>query len=616
MLHQDFSHGIRAEVQLAISVCIKKLKIINSSFLSQSFLQNMATSIHSSNQQIGVTPTASATTNVLHQVLNHSLLIKLDRTNYILWRTQMENIVFANGFKDHVEGLKPCPSKETSSGTSIQNSYTGEEKIFSASSRERIMQLRFEFQTTQKRSLSMMEYILKLKMITDNLAAIGEPISERDQELQFLSGLGVEYNPIVASITAREYDLPLQSVHSILLTHEQLTSCNYRFDIDFKGPENVPPKPHVNNNNKQALMASPTADFQEAWFLDTGATHHLSHNEDNLQNTYPYQAGDKVAVGNAHQTNLSSTSPAAAPSTFTAQKSINKTTSVCCACQLSKSHKLPFSPASSKASTPLELIHANLWGPAPISSTIGVKYFLLLLDDFSRYSWIYEGSSKPLLHFLLNMASNKDFLVLILHSKMDELSANLDIVETGLTLLTTASMPLSSGPMRFRLLKVHIFKLFFKGPQTTIPLSTDSIPSSSPTSSTSSIPYIIQVPFAESSNQESSTLVPVQNTHPMTTPSKDADCKSAMDTKYHALLKNNTWTLVPPPPHANIIGCKWVFKLKHKPDGNIDRCKARLVAKGYNQTPGIDYFETFSPVVKPSTISIVLTIALSSQWII
>ena len=116
LLHQDFSHGIRAEVQLAISICIKKLKIINSSFLSQSCLQNMATFIHSSNQQIGVTPTASATTNVLHQVLNHSLLIKLDRTNYILWRTQMKNIVFANGFKDHVEGPKPCPSKETSSG--------------------------------------------------------------------------------------------------------------------------------------------------------------------------------------------------------------------------------------------------------------------------------------------------------------------------------------------------------------------------------------------------------------------------------------------------------------------------------------------------------------------
>ncbi|KAJ9675317.1 hypothetical protein PVL29_024318 [Vitis rotundifolia] len=83
------------------------------------------------------------------------------------------------------------------------------EKIFSASSRARIMQLRLEFQTTRKGSLSMMEYILKLKMIIDNLAVIGEPISERDQVLQLLGGLGVEYNPIVASLTSREDDLPL-----------------------------------------------------------------------------------------------------------------------------------------------------------------------------------------------------------------------------------------------------------------------------------------------------------------------------------------------------------------------------------------------------------------------
>ena len=116
LVHQDFSHGIRAKVLLSIFVYIKKLKINNSSFLSQSFLQNTAASIHSSNQQIGVTPIASTTTNVLHQVLNHSLPIKLDTTNYILKRTQMENIVFANGFEDHAEGLKPCPPKETSFG--------------------------------------------------------------------------------------------------------------------------------------------------------------------------------------------------------------------------------------------------------------------------------------------------------------------------------------------------------------------------------------------------------------------------------------------------------------------------------------------------------------------
>ncbi|KAL6314221.1 hypothetical protein AAG906_011972 [Vitis piasezkii] len=67
------------------------------------------------------------------------------------------------------------------------------EKIFSASSKARVMQLRLEFQTMKKRSLSMMDYILKLKNLVDNLAAIGEPVHNRDHILQLLGGLGVEY---------------------------------------------------------------------------------------------------------------------------------------------------------------------------------------------------------------------------------------------------------------------------------------------------------------------------------------------------------------------------------------------------------------------------------------
>ena len=68
-----------------------------------------------------------------------------------------------------------------------------------------------------------------------------------------------------------------------------------------------------------------------------------------------------------------------------------------------------------------------------------------------------------------------------------------------------------------------------------------------------------------------------------------------MDEEMAALDGNKTWELVPLPKDKKAIGCKWVYKAKHKADGNIERYKARLVAKGYAQTYGIDYEETFTP---------------------
>ena len=88
----------------------------------------------------------------------------------------------------------------------------------------------------------------------------------------------------------------------------------------------------------------------------------------------------------------------------------------------------------------------------------------------------------------------------------------------------------------------------------------------------------------------------------------------AMDAEFQALQKQNTWNLVPAPAHANLVGCKWVFKLKFNSDGSIARYKARLVAKGFYQQAGIDYSETFSPMVKPTTIRLVLAIVVSCNW--
>ncbi|KAF5472656.1 hypothetical protein F2P56_009355 [Juglans regia] len=91
----------------------------------------------------------------------------------------------------------------------------------------------------------------------------------------------------------------------------------------------------------------------------------------------------------------------------------------------------------------------------------------------------------------------------------------------------------------------------------------------------------------------------------------DPKWQQAMQDEIHALHSNNTWTLVPRTPDMNLVSSKWVFKIKTRSDGSIERYKARLVAHGFSQLPGLDYDETFSPVVKHGTIRLILTLALS-----
>ncbi|GKG01342.1 ribonuclease H-like domain-containing protein [Tanacetum coccineum] len=94
----------------------------------------------------------------------------------------------------------------------------------------------------------------------------------------------------------------------------------------------------------------------------------------------------------------------------------------------------------------------------------------------------------------------------------------------------------------------------------------------------------------------------------------DSNWQNAMSDEYIALLKNNTWTLVPQPMDANIVRCMWLFRHKFLADGTFSRHKARLVANGSTQIEGIDVDETFSPVVKPSTICNTPKIWYAAEW--
>ena len=84
--------------------------------------------------------------------------------------------------------------------------------------------------------------------------------------------------------------------------------------------------------------------------------------------------------------------------------------------------------------------------------------------------------------------------------------------------------------------------------------------------------------------------------------------------EFDALIRNDTWELVPPVSVQNIVGCKWIFRIKRLPNGYVDRYKAWLVAKGFHQHLRLDYHDTFSPVVKPTPVRLVLSLATSHGW--
>jgi hypothetical protein len=90
--------------------------------------------------------------------------------------------------------------------------------------------------------------------------------------------------------------------------------------------------------------------------------------------------------------------------------------------------------------------------------------------------------------------------------------------------------------------------------------------------------------------------------------------KESMHKEYNSLIKNGTWNLVDPPFGTKQIDCKWVFKNKYRSYGSLDKHKARIVAKGFALKEGVDYEDTFSPIIKWATILTLFSMEAQNGW--
>ena len=109
---------------------------------------------------------------------------------------------------------------------------------------------------------------------------------------------------------------------------------------------------------------------------------------------------------------------------------------------------------------------------------------------------------------------------------------------------------------------------------------------------------------------ESQPTIPTTVTQAM----KDSNWRGSMGEEYNAQIRNHTFELVPPQPNQHVITTKWIHTLKHYPDGSLRKYKSRWVARGFKQEYGVDYAETFSPVVKSLTIRLILQLAVTNSW--
>ncbi|KAJ9541983.1 hypothetical protein OSB04_028489 [Centaurea solstitialis] len=360
----------------------------------------------------------------------------------------------------------------------------------------------------------------------------------------------------------------------------------------------------------------------------------------------------------------------------------------CLSCKLGKHHALPFELNDYTSVSAFDLIHSDVWGPAPHPSMGGCRESSLI--DFLRSQGTISQYSCPGTSPQNGRAERKHrhildtIRTLLISAKCPERFWG-EAAFTAVYTINIHPTPIlhNKSPMRLFMLEPRSRLCLFLGygiehkgyrcwdpiskrlrisrhvtfwehvpfytmpnsnsetPISIVPFFTDSfvsldLPSPIPTPNSEAPTHVaslvpsthippppgspdpVPVPPTQPSvlSQQSSSEPSVESTDPGLSSSDNVrrSNRAAMQEELQALAKAQTWDSVPLPPGKRPIGSKWVFKIKTRSDGSIDRYKARLVAKGFNQDYGIDYEDTFAPVARVTSVRSLLAIATTKHW--
>ncbi|GJY51006.1 ribonuclease H-like domain-containing protein [Tanacetum coccineum] len=307
-----------------------------------------------------------------------------------------------------------------------------------------------------------------------------------------------------------------------------------------------------------------------------------------------------------------------------------KSSVLCHACQLGKHVKLPFASSDSIVHSPFDIVHSDLW-TSPVPSISGIKYYVLFLDHFSHYIWVYPLRYKS--DTFSKFAQFRSFIKTQFKVEIKAFQCDHGVIISrhvtfDETVFPYGSVTPNSAPSYTFLdddeptirpsSSTNTVEPTITEPIQPTPIEPDS---TEPTTNISpeSPTHVVAAPILAEAHQIPSTTTPQNptSTYSMVTRSRagvtkpnpkyhchvstispipksynaaftDPNWQSAMLDEYNALVKNRTWTLVPRPPNTNIV---------------------RSI-----QQIGVDCDETFSPVVKPATIRTVLSLAASRHW--